>query len=81
MAIEFIGDNAYAYGTYHSNYDSRAYVERVALVVGAAAYRHVPALPNAANDAADMAASLKSEDFREGVAHFLEKRPARFTGR
>ena len=30
MAIEFIGDNAYAYGTYHSNYDSRAYVERVA---------------------------------------------------
>lgn len=30
MAIEFIGDNGYAYGTYHSNYDSRAYVERVA---------------------------------------------------
>jgi N-acetylated-alpha-linked acidic dipeptidase len=30
MAIEFIGDNGYGYGTYHSNYDSRAYVERVA---------------------------------------------------
>ena len=30
MAIEFIGDNGYAYGTYHSNYDSRAYVEKVA---------------------------------------------------
>lgn len=30
MAIEFIGDNGYAYGTYHSNYDSRAYVEQVA---------------------------------------------------
>ena len=30
MAIEFIGDNGYGYGTYHSNYDSRAYVERIA---------------------------------------------------
>ena len=28
MAIEFIGENGYGYGTYHSNYDSRAYVER-----------------------------------------------------
>lgn len=30
---------------------------------------------------AEMFASLQSEDFREGVAHFQEKRPARFTGR
>lgn len=30
MAIEFIGDNGYGYGTYHSNYDSRAYVETIA---------------------------------------------------
>jgi enoyl-CoA hydratase/carnithine racemase len=30
---------------------------------------------------ADMPASFRSEDFREGVAHFREKRPARFTGR
>ena len=30
MAIEFIGDNGYGYGTYHSNYDSRAYVEKIA---------------------------------------------------
>lgn len=30
MAIEFIGENGYAYGTYHTNYDSRAYVEQVA---------------------------------------------------
>jgi N-acetylated-alpha-linked acidic dipeptidase len=30
LAIEFIGANGYGYGTYHSNYDSRAYVEQVA---------------------------------------------------
>jgi len=29
----------------------------------------------------DMGASFLSEDFREGVAHFVEKRSARFTGR
>ena len=30
---------------------------------------------------ADMPASFKSDDFKEGVAHFVEKRPAKFTGR
>jgi enoyl-CoA hydratase/carnithine racemase len=30
---------------------------------------------------ADMPASFKAEDFKEGVAHFVEKRPAKFTGR
>lgn len=30
MAIEFIGENGYGYGTYHTNYDARAYVERIA---------------------------------------------------
>jgi enoyl-CoA hydratase/carnithine racemase len=30
---------------------------------------------------AEMVKSLESEDFKEGVAHYLERRPARFTGR
>jgi N-acetylated-alpha-linked acidic dipeptidase len=30
LAIEFIGENGYGYGTYHTNYDSRAYVEKIA---------------------------------------------------
>ncbi len=29
----------------------------------------------------EMVASFGTEDFKEGVAHFVEKRPARFTGR
>jgi enoyl-CoA hydratase/carnithine racemase len=29
---------------------------------------------------ADMPGSFASDDFREGVAHFVERRPARFTG-
>ena len=30
---------------------------------------------------AEMQKSFSSEDFKEGVAHFVEKRTARFTGR
>ena len=29
----------------------------------------------------EMARSFATEDFKEGVAHFIEKRPAAFTGR
>ena len=41
---------------------------RVALVIGNSAYRHVPALPNPANDAADVAASLQRLGFSVVVA-------------
>jgi enoyl-CoA hydratase/carnithine racemase len=30
---------------------------------------------------AEMIESIRSEDFTEGVAHFVERRPARFSGR
>ena len=30
---------------------------------------------------AEMVESIRSEDFREGIAHFVERRPARFSGR
>lgn len=30
LSVEFIGANGYAFGTYHSNYDSRTYAERIA---------------------------------------------------
>ena len=30
---------------------------------------------------AEMFESIQSEDFTEGVAHFIERRPARFSGR
>ena len=29
----------------------------------------------------DMPPSFKSEDFKEGIAHFMEKRAPKFTGR
>ena len=33
------------------------------------------------NSHGEMDAAFQSDDFREGIAHFLEKRPPAFTGR
>jgi peptidoglycan hydrolase-like protein with peptidoglycan-binding domain len=41
-----------------------AMAERVALVIGAGAYRHAPPLPNATNDASDLAGTLRELGFR-----------------
>ena len=46
---------------------------RVALVIGNGAYRHAPTLPNPANDAGDVAASLKRLGFDTIVATDLDK--------
>lgn len=43
-----------------------------------APYQTLAQATQLAND--EMYRSLQSEDFKEGVAHFLERRPARFTG-
>lgn len=44
-----------------------------------APYQSLGAAVTLAN--AEMVESLRSEDFTEGVAHFVEWRPARFPGR
>ncbi|HEV7264654.1 MAG TPA: caspase family protein [Falsiroseomonas sp.] len=41
----------------------QALAQRVALVIGAGAYQHVPPLPNATNDATDMAGTLRGLGF------------------
>jgi Caspase domain/Domain of unknown function (DUF4189) len=46
---------------------------RVALVIGNGAYRNAPQLPNPANDAADVAASLKRSGFDAILATDLDK--------
>ena len=46
---------------------------RVALVIGNGAYEHAPRLPNPANDAADVAASLKRSGFDTILATDLNK--------
>lgn len=47
---------------------------RVALVIGNAAYRAAPALPNPGNDAQDMAAALKALGFEVIDGHDLDRR-------
>ena len=82
LSIEFIGANGYGFGTYHSNYDSRAYVEQVAdpgFEQGVAMVRVLGTLALRMSNAdilpfrfADYAERLK-----QGVADIGERRPRR----
>jgi enoyl-CoA hydratase/carnithine racemase len=74
---------------FHS--DARVYVEAMAASVSPRSLRIMKrqvwdALRSTLGESIDLAyqemlGSFGTEDFKEGVAHYLEKRPARFTGR
>ena len=64
---------ALAVVTFTISVDGALAETRVALVVGNGAYRNVPALPNPANDAADVAAALKRSGFETILETNLDK--------
>tara|TARA_R110002020_G_scaffold47580_1_gene135271 strand:+ start:747 stop:1571 length:825 start_codon:yes stop_codon:yes gene_type:complete len=79
IAAESLGETVRAYAVELANAVSPRSLRVIKRQLWASRFQTLSEALQLAN--AEMVESFRSEDFTEGVAHFVEKRPARFTGR